>query len=81
LTLTNIGGIVSGQIYQTNQAPHFTLGHAWSLGSLGVAWIGWWVVRAMYKRRDVGKEKARAEGVVTPPEEFTDRSHEFKYQI
>lgn len=76
LTLTNIGGVVSGQIYQTSAAPKFTLGHAWSLGCLGFAWCGWWIVRAIYVRREKGKEgMGRVEGV------FTDRDPGFRYQI
>lgn len=81
LTLTNIGGVISGQIYQSNAAPAYTLGHAWSLGSLGVAWIGWWGVRALYKRREAWKDKALAEGLVVPAEEYTDRSPTFRYQF
>ncbi|KAI3400366.1 hypothetical protein diail_3383 [Diaporthe ilicicola] len=81
LSLTNIGGVVSGQIYQTNAAPAFTLGHAWSLGCLAFAWFGWWVVRWIYLRRQAGKDKARVEGVVVPREQYTDRAPEFKYQV
>ncbi|EOO00517.1 putative high-affinity nicotinic acid transporter protein [Phaeoacremonium minimum UCRPA7] len=81
LSLTNIGGVVSGQIYQSNAAPAYTLGHAWSLGCLAFAWFGWWIVRWIYIRRQVAKEKALAEGVVVPPEEYTDRAPDFKYQI
>ncbi|KAK1767580.1 major facilitator superfamily domain-containing protein [Phialemonium atrogriseum] len=81
LTLTNIGGVVSGQIYQANAAPGFTLGHAWSLGCLAFAWFGWWIVRWIYKRRQAGKEQALAEGVVVPPDQYTDRAPDFKYQI
>jgi hypothetical protein len=82
LTLTNIGGVVSGQIYQSNAAPKYTLGHAWSLGCLGFAWCGWWIVRAMYKRREEGKDRklaasyARPEGTM-----YTDRDPNFRYQI
>jgi len=82
LTLTNIGGVVSGQIYQSNAAPKYTLGHAWSLGCLGFAWCGWWVVRVMYRRREVGKyrkiivEYVRPEGTM-----YTDREPDFRYQI
>lgn len=79
LTLTNIGGVVSGQIYYSKAAPQYRLGHAWSLGCLVFAWIGWWGVRALYKRRDAGKAKARDEGVVVPAAEFTDRSPNFTY--
>ncbi|KAH8880583.1 retrograde regulation protein 2 [Thozetella sp. PMI_491] len=81
LTLTNIGGVVSGQIYQSNAAPGYTLGHAWSLGCLSFAWIGWWFVRAIYLKRNAEKERMVAEGILVPPSEFTDRAPEFKYQI
>ncbi|KAH8771607.1 retrograde regulation protein 2 [Diaporthe sp. PMI_573] len=81
LTLTNIGGVVSGQIYQTNAAPEFTLGHAWSLGCLAFAWLGWWLVRWIYLRRQAGKDKAVSEGVGAIPEKYTDRARDFKYQI
>ena len=81
LTLTNIGGVVSGQIYQSNAAPAFTLGHAWSLGCLGFAWCGWWVVRWVYIRRETEKEKLLAEGEAPSPVEYTDRALDFKYQI
>lgn len=82
LTLTNIGGVVSGQIYQTNAAPKYTLGHAWSLGCLGFAWCGWWIVRKIYTRREARKDKKiangyrRVEGVM-----YTDREPDFRYQI
>ncbi|RYP08653.1 hypothetical protein DL764_001781 [Monosporascus ibericus] len=81
LSLTNIGGVVSGQIYQSNAAPSFTLGHAWSLGCLVFAWFGWWVVRWIYKRREQAKAEAQANGLVLTSQEYTDRSASFKYQI
>ncbi|KAI8625579.1 retrograde regulation protein 2 [Xylariaceae sp. FL1651] len=81
LTLANIGGVISGQIYQTSAGPAFTLGHAWSLGSLSFAWFGWWVVRAIYRRRQASKDEALAGLVAAPVGEYTDRAREFKYQI
>jgi hypothetical protein len=82
LTLTNIGGVVSGQIYQTNSAPQFTLGHAWSLGCLGFAWIGWWFVRALYRRREKRKDIKLAAGWTGfTGEMYTDREPDFRYQI
>ncbi|KAH6423678.1 hypothetical protein HBI59_221420 [Parastagonospora nodorum] len=82
LTLTNIGGVVSGQIYQSNAAPKYTLGHAWSLGCLGFAWCGWWIVRAMYRRREVRKDLKIAAGYVRPEGTmYTDREPDFQYQI
>ncbi len=81
LTLTNIGGVVSGQIYQTKAAPKYTLGHSWSLGCLTFAWFGWWIMRYMYLRIEKEKQRFLAEGYVTPAGEFKDRSPEFKYQF
>ncbi|ORY14066.1 major facilitator superfamily domain-containing protein [Clohesyomyces aquaticus] len=81
LTLTNIGGVVSGQIYQTGAAPGYTLGHAWSLGCLAFAWCGWWIVRAIYQRREKRKDVKLAEGYVRGEGMYTDREPDFRYQI
>ncbi|KAF2475339.1 high-affinity nicotinic acid transporter-like protein [Lindgomyces ingoldianus] len=83
LTLTNIGGVVSGQIYRTTAAPKFTLGHAWSLGCLGFAWCGWWVVRAIYTRREGRKDRKLERGYVRSDGVgmYTDREPDFRYQI
>ncbi|KAB2103187.1 putative transporter [Alternaria gaisen] len=82
LTLTNIGGVVSGQIYQSNAAPKYTLGHAWSLGCLAFAWCGWWIIRAIYKRREKRKDTKLARGYSMPAERrYTDREPDFRYQI
>ncbi|KAI0453534.1 retrograde regulation protein 2 [Xylaria acuta] len=81
LSLSNIGGVISGQIYQSGAGPAFTLGHSWSLGSLSIAWLVWWIVRMIYMRRQTYKDKALAEGTAAPEGEYTDRSPYFKYQI
>ncbi|KAH8163777.1 hypothetical protein CIB48_g4462 [Xylaria polymorpha] len=81
LAMTNIGGVISGQIYQSGAGPAFTLGHAWSLGSLSIAWLTWWIVRMIYKRRQAYKDKALAEGAAAPEGDYTDRAPDFKYQI
>ncbi|KAI4933963.1 uncharacterized protein J4E92_003633 [Alternaria infectoria] len=82
LTLTNIGGVVSGQIYQSNAAPKYTLGHAWSLGCLAFAWCGWWIVIAIYRRREKRKDIKLAQGYIMPAgKQYTDREPDFRYQI
>ena len=82
LTLTNIGGVVSGQIYQSDAAPKYRLGHAWSLGCLGFAWCGWWIVRAIYRRREKRKDIKLASGHTMPAGTvYTDREPDFRYQI
>ncbi|CAN9401774.1 unnamed protein product [Alternaria alternata] len=82
LTLTNIGGVVSGQIYQSNAAPKYTLGHAWSLGCLAFAWCGWWIIKAIYRRREKRKDAKLARGYSMPAgKQYTDREPDFRYQI
>lgn len=81
LSLTNIGGVVAGQVYQTSSAPGFVLGHSWSLGCLVFAWCGWWVVLALYKKREREKDVALAEGITIPQEEWSDRAPDFRYQF
>ncbi|KAH8693203.1 retrograde regulation protein 2 [Talaromyces proteolyticus] len=82
LTLTNIGGIVAGQIYQTNSAPGFVLGHSWSLGCLAFAWCGWWVVLGIYKQRERQKDRALADGNAdVTGADWSDRAPDFRYQF
>ncbi len=82
LTFTNLGGVISGQIYQTDASPKYTLGQAWSLGSLAFGWCGMWVLRTIYKRRERQKEELRARGwTLQAGEVWTDRVPEFKNQF
>ncbi|KAK8065766.1 hypothetical protein PG997_012513 [Apiospora hydei] len=82
LTLTNIGGVVSGQIYYSNAAPAYTLGHAWSLGCLGFAWCMWWIIRFIYIRRQDRKQQLLEDGYRSQSDAYyTDREPDFKYQI
>lgn len=94
--MANIGGIIAGQIYQTNAAPHYYLGHGWSLGSLVFAWSLWWILRRLYQHRDEAKRAdVQAQAQASPGKEpsvereedtataysYTDRSASFKYII
>ncbi|KAI0968586.1 retrograde regulation protein 2 [Xylaria arbuscula] len=81
LSLTNIGGVIAGQIYQSDAGPAFTLGHAWCLGSYAFAWLGWWGMWMIYKKRQASKDKLIAEGNVVIQGRYTDRDPDFKYQI
>lgn len=87
LTLTNLGGIIAGQIYQSTSEPRYVLGHSWSLGSLAIAFIGCSIMRVIYHRREKSKDEARTKlacgedsGV---PELWhpTDRGLDFKYLL
>lgn len=85
LTLTNLGGIVAGQIYQSTSAPRYVLGHAWSLGSLVIAFIGCTIMRILYHRREKWKNCAKyrlnqgEESEVPELWRPTDRGLDFKY--
>lgn len=82
LTFTNLGGIISGQIYQTDSAPRYVLGHAWSAGSLAFGWCGIVILRYLYKRREKRKAELRREGWrLTEGEVYSDRCPDFKYQF
>ncbi|ETN37578.1 uncharacterized protein HMPREF1541_07200 [Cyphellophora europaea CBS 101466] len=79
LSLGNVGGIISGQIYPQTMAPAYTLGHAWSLGAVSICFCLWWVLRHIYYRREEVKEQMRA-GTVPSLEHFSDRSPDYHYQ-
>lgn len=81
LGLANIGGIIAGQIYASTSAPRYYMGHGWSLASIAVGWICFWILFFLYKGREKQKAKMVAEGVVVPDYEWTDRSPGFKYQF
>lgn len=79
LSIGNIGGIVSGQIYPQTDAPGYTLGHAYSLAAVSVCFCLWWVIRHIYYSREVLKGQMR-DGEVSEPEDFSDRAPSYKYQ-
>ncbi|GAM33380.1 hypothetical protein TCE0_004f00233 [Talaromyces pinophilus] len=47
----------------------------------GFAWCSWWVLLALYKKREREKDVALAEGITIPPEEWSDRAPDFRYQF
>jgi len=67
-------------MYQSKNAPKYTLGHAWSLGVLLMAMILFTIVYFVYGRRNKEKGSARAAGTVVPEGEWTDRAPDFRYQ-
>ncbi|KAI5247863.1 high-affinity nicotinic acid transporter [Aureobasidium subglaciale] len=63
VSLANISGVVSSQIYPSTDGPRYLMGNAVSAGMETLALCGvvavWWTLR----RRNMQKEKLRAEGV------------------
>lgn len=81
LGLANIAGIIAGQIYQTTSSPRYLLGHGWSMASIGVGWLGWWVLFWVYKRSETQKDCMIVGGEVVPADDRTDRAPDFRYQF
>ncbi|GAA6060158.1 hypothetical protein JCM10212_005159 [Sporobolomyces blumeae] len=54
-TLGNCGGIVAGQIYRSEQKPHYVMGHAISLGAMALALVGLTFEMWLCKRRNARK--------------------------
>jgi hypothetical protein len=79
-TMAQLAGVISGQIYQSKSSPKYTLGHAWSLGSICVAWLGWLAFRAILVRREREKSHLRESGVESE-RTWDDRAPNFKYQL
>lgn len=77
-SITQLAGVVSGQIYRSTSAPKYTLGHSWSLGCASIAWCGWWVYLFILKSREKNKKVRRETGTVRSGT-FSDRSDDFHY--
>ena len=76
--MAQVAGIVSGQIYRSDCAPKFTLGHAYSLGCVVLGMIGWCVMRWMLGSREKIKAAVR-NGEQTWDRDWDDRAPDFKY--
>ncbi|OAA65398.1 high-affinity nicotinic acid transporter [Niveomyces insectorum RCEF 264] len=80
LTLTDLAGVVVGQIYPHNDAPKFYLGNAWTFGVVMVGLLLFCLVTWIYKKRNAEKERRLAAGEVVPPEQWDDQAPDFIYQ-
>ena len=78
LTWTDVSGVVIGQLYRSEWAPKYYVGHAWSLGVLLAACFLFTWVTIIYRKRNA--QKLQGQGEVVPKEEWTDRAPDFVYQ-
>lgn len=80
--MANVAGVVAGQIYQSQDAPKYTLGHAWSLGSACIAWFGYWGFRAILVRRERKKDGMRRNiDALVVGRLWDDQAVDFKYHF
>lgn len=80
LSLGNVAGVVIGQIYRSNEAPKYTLGHAFSLGSISVAVIGY-LLQAWYLSSQNVKKETRLVNGTSDADARGDKSDNFKYYL
>ncbi|KAJ5604874.1 hypothetical protein N7510_010028 [Penicillium lagena] len=75
LTITDMAGVVVGQLYPSKDKPKYYLGNAWALGTLVVAMILFTLVHIVYKHRNA----AKANGQTCMGEDWDDRAEDFIY--
>ena len=67
ISIGNLGAILGTQLYRTETAPRFFLGHGFAMGYLaanvGVVGTLWWVLKRENERRERGERDARLQGV------------------
>ncbi|KAI9800755.1 MAG: hypothetical protein M1833_003172 [Piccolia ochrophora] len=67
ISIGNMGAVLGTQLYRTESAPRFFVGHGFALGYLfsNVLVVGtlWWVLKQENGRRERGERNARLEGV------------------
>lgn len=80
LSLANIAGVVIGQIYRSNDAPKYALGHSFSLGCIAFAILSYSAQGFYYKHQNQKKKMRLLEGK-SNPEARGDRLDHFIYFI
>jgi len=81
-SMAQVAGIVAGQIYQAQDAPGYRLGHAWSLGSIVAAWMGWWGFMVVLRRREKRKGEMRRDiDVLITGRAWDDMAVDFNYHL
>jgi hypothetical protein len=81
-SIGNSGGIVAGQLYQTRQAPQFTVGHSVSLGGMAMACFCYATCYLIWSSRQARKDRMTQEERDEEDERGVtgDRSWRFTYK-
>ena len=75
----NIGGVVSGQIYLTNESPYYTTGQSVALACCLSSWLCVWIMLFVLSRRNRDKARKIRDGIDDTG--LGDESIYFKYQL
>jgi hypothetical protein len=79
-SIGNLSGLVSSQLYPSQQGPRYVKGNSISAGLTVVSGFLYGVCWLLLKRRNAKKENAIAEGATTNGEEG-DKSLDFMYHL
>ena len=80
ISLGNIGGMISSQIYPSSDGPRYIMGNSVSLGMEATAIMCVWAMFFLLRRRNQTKDKLIAEGV-TDNGKQGDEALDFKYTL
>ncbi|KAK2748127.1 hypothetical protein FQN57_001251 [Myotisia sp. PD_48] len=80
VSLGNIGGLVSSQIYPAKDGPRYVTGNSISLGMEAGAIVCVWIVFYVFRRRNREKAALTAQGVIDNGK-LGDRALDFKYNL
>ena len=81
LSISNISGAISSQIYPAWDGPRYMMGNSVSLAAALTQCAGVVGVWFLLKRRDQKKERLLAEGLTENGHEGEDRGLEFRYTL
>lgn len=80
ISLANVSGVVSGQVYPTRTGPRYILGNSISLAMELLAACGIVIIYFLLRRRNKIKAKQRAQGI-TDNGEVGDKALDFEYVL
>ncbi|ODQ58155.1 hypothetical protein WICANDRAFT_64300 [Wickerhamomyces anomalus NRRL Y-366-8] len=78
LSLANVAGVVIGQIYRSNDAPEYKLGHGFSLGCISFAIISY-AAQGLYLRSKNIEKRDRLLNGTSKPDARGDNSDSYTY--
>ncbi|OCH85119.1 MFS general substrate transporter [Obba rivulosa] len=88
ICMGNFGGAIASNIYRSQDAPRYILGHGIELMFTGIGFIAVPTTVLLYRRinatRDLAQLQAKAQGITHSPEELRrlgDRAPDFRYML
>jgi len=84
ISIGNLGAVIGTQLYRTETAPHFYLGHSFAMGylvaNIGVVLVLWSVLNRENRGRDAGLHDHKLE-VVEETEWLGDEDPRWRFRV